>query len=141
MVFNSVPGTFAPMSWNGYMLNKPESVADERGRRQYDPPLKLAMNEDQNNPLLLGQGLKNLFSLNGSIDDDEDEWKGNVRGSQSSSDNIQSSSTSRKALDSSKLEIQEILSLFRGVSTPSRVRKAFHIFLVFNHIQYGKIGK
>lgn len=138
MVFNSVPGTFPPMSWNGYMLNKPESIVDERGRQQYDPPLKLASDEEHNH-LLLGQGLKNLFSLNGLIDDDEDEWKGNGRGSHSSSDNT--SSTSRKALDSSTLEVQEILSLFRGVSTPSRVCKAFHIFLVFNHIQYGKIGK
>jgi len=87
MVFNSVPGTFPPMSWNGYMLNKPESVVDERGRQQYDPPLKVAINEEQNH-LLLGQGLKNLLSLNGSTEDDEDEWRGNVRGSQSSCDNI-----------------------------------------------------
>ncbi len=140
MVFKSVPGTFPAMSWNGYMLNKPESVVDERGRQQYDPPLKLAVNEDQNH-LLLGQGLKNLFSLNCSTEDEEDEWRGNVSGSNSSSNNIQSTSTLRKALDSSKLELKEILSLFRGVSTPSRVRKAFHIFLVFNHVQFGKIGK
>ena len=45
------------------------------------------------------------------------------------------------SLDSSKMDYNELMMVMRGVETPSLVRKAFRLMLLFNRCSYDDISK
>ena len=50
-------------------------------------------------------------------------------------------SSKEDAIDTTDVDLKEILAIFRGVSTSRRVRKAFHLLLLFNTTSYDMISK
>ena len=134
MIFSNMKGTFPTLTWNEHVLDKEVSRVDEKGRRYFCAPQKLIASEEQNH-LVIAEELLELFSISTEYDEDEDEQDGtiNVRSGKSSS--------SEDPIDSTDVELKEILAIFRGVSTTRTVRKAFHLLLLFNTTSYKTISK
>ena len=94
----------------------------------------MTASEEQNH-LVIAEELLELFSISIDYDEDEDEQDGTIT--------VRSGKKSSKEdpIDSTDVELKEILAIFRGVSTTRTVRKAFHLLLLFNTTSYKTICK
>ena len=111
-------------------MDKEENDVDERGRSIYGPPVR-NLHKEENNHLVLAEGIFTLLSISNGEEDEDEEIQ--VHNS--------SSSSQVNGIDSTEIEIKEILALFRGVSTPQMVRKAMLLLFLFNNVKYNSIGK
>jgi hypothetical protein len=125
-----MPGTFPALTWNEFLLDKEEIDVDERGRSIYGQPMRNS-NKEELNHLVLAEGILTLLSIsNGEEDDDESFQVHNA-----------SSTSHSNGMDSTDLELKEILAVFRGVSTPQNVRKGMLLMFLFNNVKFDSISK
>ena len=108
-------GIFPTLSWDGVALKKIAlDEVDSKGRTVYSGVTATLENEEWEEFKNFSEAILDIACPLEENDDDV-AWTG---------------------YDSSNMSLFQVMEVFRGVSTPEKVRKALRIFFLFNNTEY-----